>query len=96
MISNQETFVLTGTNNDLFEIESENIIPYSECKINNKPDLIGQKVTLKTIDGNYYNTCDFGLYEESKCDFNTENIKPLMTITNEKRCRQVPYEGPYK
>ena len=104
LFKTSESFVLVGSNKDLFEIAQDTIIPYSQCSIQDDNSVMGQKVILKTNDGNYYNSCDFGLEEESKCAFPTkcqgndcsQKIIPLMTINNEKRCRLVPYEGPYK
>ena len=94
-----EKFTLTGNDDDIFNIVNETEIPDVSCTVNDDPNLKGTKIILTTNDNTTYETCDFGIADNKQCniDFTCQNencydnVKPILTINSEYRCRKVPY-----
>ncbi len=99
IFTSSEKFTLNGNDDDIFNIVNETEIPDSSCTVNDDPNLKGKKIILTTNDNTTYETCDFGLADNKQCniDFTCQNencydnIKPILTINSDYRCRKIPY-----
>ena len=97
--TSSEKFTLNGNDDDIFNIVNETEIPDSSCTVNDDPNLKGKKIILTTNDNTTYETCDFGVADNKQCniDFTCQNencydnIKPILTINSDYRCRKIPY-----
>ena len=99
LVYTSEKFTLTATDEDIFNIVNETEIPDMTCTVNNDPNLKGKKIILTTNDNTTYETCDFGIADNKQCNIEFtcqnencyENIKPVLTINSDYRCRKIPY-----
>ena len=94
-------FLICYTNDNFIDLNNNDIIKdeilkYSTCYVDNDTTNPGKLVTIKTKNGDIYNTCDFGLADDNNnCDINNNKVKSILTINKENRCR-LSYNGPYR